>query len=78
MHRREFLERSLVSAGVPPFLACRSRAFQTSSAVPPVASAAGSRLTFETTDAAYQATYTRALDTLARNVANVSNYAAPC
>ena len=77
MRRREFLERALLSAGVPPFFARRSRALQTSPAATPLAPAARSRLTFETTDAACQATYTRALDTLARNVTKVFNYAEP-
>jgi hypothetical protein len=77
MHRREFLERSVLASGFAPLLARRSRAFQTSPAAAAVASAAGSRLTFETTDAAYQATYTRALETLARNVTKVFNYAEP-
>ena len=83
MRRREFLERSVLASGFAPLalgaslLARRPRAFQTSSSATPVAPAAGSRLTFETSDAAYQATYTRALETLARNVTKVSNYTEP-
>src|SRR5262245_49071084 len=76
MHRREFLARS-AAAGLLPLIsrgpAARHASDQTASAV----AAGESRLAFETTDAAYQAIYTRALETLSRNVTKVFNYAEP-
>jgi hypothetical protein len=77
MHRREFLKRSSLAAGVAPLILRQSREVQTSSAASTLMSAAGSRLTFETSDATHQATYARALETLARNVTKVFNYAEP-
>ena len=76
MHRREFLKRSSLAVFVP-VTPGQSRERQTSSTASSIRSGTGSRLTFETSDVTHQATYSRALETLARNVTKVFNYAEP-
>jgi hypothetical protein len=78
MNRREFLTKAGLLAGAyslgplqVPAWPYRSRSSEESEA------GSGSRIWFQTSDQRYQATYSRALDVLARNVAQVSHYAEP-
>lgn len=69
MDRRAFLRRSALAAGGWSLLSHDATARQRSGA--------GSRIQFETSDAAYQRTYDNALETLARNTTRVSGYSEP-
>jgi hypothetical protein len=73
MKRREFLVKSgaMMGASVLP------HALRAFAASPANESAHASRITFRTTDAAYQKIYTSALDTLARNTVKVYGYPEP-
>ncbi len=73
MKRREFLAKTgiLLGAGFPSFLAALQKTENVA------ATGADSRISFETSDVSYQRTYTSALETLAHNTVNVSQYPAP-
>ena len=77
MHRREFLKRSSLASGLAPLMLRGSQERQSASPASSITVAAESRLTFDTSDATHQATYSRALETLARNVTKVFNYSEP-
>jgi len=79
MKRREFLARSSLLVGGIPFAAGVSTGFAgpASSAGRAEAKQPAPQISFETSDTRYQATYSHALEVLARNTTLVSGYALP-